>query len=152
MKKLLLILSLLSILLISACSSAPDKLNSSEQVETILNFFVSNAVLMDNYSAVFESEDDYHVVLDNNNSMFFDKKTGIMYCLQEDGASKNCGSVYLAMINDSLLIDLEGLSCTPLINGTMDINYECDNSTIKEYYSLQDDLHRRKLFLPAVQK
>lgn len=138
--------------LISACSPLPDKLNSSEQVETILDSFLSNNVLMDNYSTVFGSEDDYRVVLDNNNSMFFDKKTGIMYCLQEEGESRNCGSVYLAMINDSLLIDLEGLSCTPLVNGTLDINIDCDNSTIKEYYRLQDDLHRRKSFLPAVQK
>jgi len=152
MKRLLLLLIVFSVVLVSACSSAPDKLNSTEQVKTILDSFISNNVLMDNYSEVFESEGDYQVVLDNNNSMFFDKKTGIMYCLQEEGKSKNCGSVYLALINDSLLIDLEGLSCTPLINGTMDVNYDCDNLTIKEYYSLQDDLHRKKLFLPAVQK
>lgn len=134
------------------CSSFEPRLNSSDQVESALDLFISNEILMDNYSTVVDDGDSFQVILENNNSMFFDKKTGIMYCLQEQGQDKNCGSVYLVMLNNSLLIDLEGLSCTPLVNGSIDVAKNCDNSTIDYYYSLQQDLHRRNLYLPQVQK
>ncbi len=91
-------------------------------------------------------QDSYIITLDNEIILTMDKKTGIIYCIENKG-QENCDENYITYLDGGIIIDADSFSCVPgeqkASKGESGMN--CQQAIIDEYYSL-----KKQLITPSV--